>query len=339
MSGSYSAPLGIAARPFQPGGTFPGAPPFATPNPVAQLGSTGFPVSLGPQPGGSGIRGFAAGVFRPNRVVDWTNGQVAYHYVVTPDQKHDEAKHRLANVGIGMMCFARDMSLDIFNGPAGKGLVGEAFKPYFGPGERTERTVEVFEITALNEFLRSQKGSGSKSCRISDAFETARQVIESFPLLGVVITEVAPANDSNYGSRPSTRVINFAVRGRCQTFNLWSGKRPAGTPAFLLVKKVQHGESMVWAFEPYPSPEAPSLPERGVDYHSPRPPPEALTWIEKGKNGKPDTVGVGEAIFVGTMGHNVGDIALDPHRELWKQGLFKTGNHTMPPTTELFLRV
>lgn len=170
MANSYPAPLGIAARPFQPGGTFPGAPSFATPNPVAQLGSTGFPVSLGPRPGGSGIRGFAAGVFRPNRVVDWTNGQVAYHYVVTPDQYHTEAQHRLANVGVGMLCFSRDMSLDVFNGPAGKTF--KDFKPNFGPGERTERTVEIFELTALNEYLRHEK----KGQWVSDVFETARQV-------------------------------------------------------------------------------------------------------------------------------------------------------------------
>lgn len=328
MSGSYSAPLGIAARPFQPGGTFPGAPPFATPNPAGQLGSMGFPVTLGPSPGAAGISGFAPGVFRPNRSVDWTNGQVAYHYVVTPDQNSVEAQHRLSNVGIGMLCFARDMSLAIFGGDhKAASVVG---KPNYGPGQRTERTVEAFELTALNEYLRHEH----QNKRISDIFTSARQVVEAFPMLGVVLTEVAPAHDSNYGSRPSTRVINFVVRGRCQTFNLWSGKRPAGTPAFLLVKKIPHEGSMVWALEPYPSAEAPALPEKGVDYHSARPPPEALTWIEK--NG---TVGVGEAIFVGTIGSNVGDIALDPHRELWKQGLFKTGNHTMPPTTEIFIRV
>lgn len=325
MTTSYAAPLGIAARPFEAGGTFPGVPLFGTPSAVGGFPGMSFPVSNGSQPGGSGIGGFAPSTFRENRVVDWpTNGQVAYHYVVTPDKNNEFSGHRLASVGIGMLCFARDMSLQLFNETA------ERFpKPNYGPGQRTERTVEIFELTALNEYLRRE----DRGRCISSILTSAKQVAEAFPMVGVVLTEVAPSNDSNYGSRPSTRVINFTVRGRCQTFNLWSGKRPAGTPVWFIIKKMRYDGRMVWAYQPYPSAEQPTLPTRGVDYHSPRPPLEDMCWEENG------VTHVGEAVYVGMLGHNAGDVSLDPHKEMWKQGLFKTGDKCMPPTTEIFVRV
>ena len=195
--------------------------------------------------------------------------------------------------------------------------------------KRTERTVEIFELTALNEYLRRE----DRGRCISSILTSAKQVAEAFPMVGVVLTEVAPSNDSNYGSRPSTRVINFTVRGRCQTFNLWSGKRPAGTPVWFIIKKMRYDGRMVWAYQPYPSAEQPTLPTRGVDYHSPRPPLEDMCWEENG------VTHVGEAVYVGMLGHNAGDVSLDPHKEMWKQGLFKTGDKCMPPTTEIFVRV
>ena len=178
------------------------------------------------------------------------------------------------------------------------------------------------------------EGLGLHLPTFSNANFVLPQVIESFPLLGVILTEVAPANDSNYGSRPSTRVINFVARGRCQTFNMWSGKRPPGTPVWFMVKKIRYLNRLVWAYVPYPSADAPTLPTADMDYHSARPPLEDMCWTEDD-----GSVGVGESVFIGSMGSNVGDVALDPHRELWKQGLFKTGNKCMPPTTELFVRI
>lgn len=331
MTSTYSAPFNIGARPFKAGGTFPGAPGFGGPSGINSIPGLSFPIGNGPQPGGSGINGFAPSVFRDNRVVDWgTNGQVAYHLVVTPDRKSEISENRLREVGIGMLCFARDMKLDVFTGN-----VNSAMKPDYGPLGRTERTVEAFELTTLNEYLRMR--DNSRGC-ISEILHSAQQVKEAFPFLGVVLTEVAPANDGNYGNRPSTRVINFVVRGRCNTFNFWSGKRPAGTAVWFIIKKIEFENRLVWAYVPYPRAGAPAAPTKGYDHCDNYPPPEEMCWEEKDEEGNV-SVRMGEAVFVGSMGNNVGDIALDPDRQMWKQGLFKTGNHTMPPTTEIFVRI
>ena len=167
-------------------------------------------------------------------------------------------------------------------------------------------------------------------------------MIEAFPLIGVVLTEVAPSNDTDYGRRSATRVINFVVRGRCQTFNLWSGKRPAGTPVFMIVKKRRLNDGKYsWVFEPYPGPGQPTSWQQNspMDYHTARPLPEDLCWVEKLESGE-EVIGVGEAVHIGTLGANVGDVALDPNTELYKQGLFIGANgHMMPATTELFVRI
>jgi len=137
----------------------------------------------------------------------------------------------------------------------------------------------------------------------------------------------------------SQRVINFAVRGRCQTFNLWSGKRPAGTPVFFIVKKVpvkEGSKDMVWCFVPTPTRNQPSAPVpfgSVGEYHAHFPHPDSLCWEEDGR------WHVGAAVRVGVLGDNTGDVALDPKTELYKQGLFKTSPYTMPVTTELFLRI
>ena len=346
--GAYGAPFGYAARPFHPGGTFPGAPSFATPSPLGSLGSLGFPIGNGPgAQGGQGITGFAPGVQRPNRVQDFgTNGQVAYHYVVTPDKNSEASQHRINRLGLGMLVFARDMSLDALSDPGSNlKLIGNrslsTVKPYYGPGERTERTVEAFELTQLNAYLKETVGNASfedsnkkqHNVRVSDMYRSARQLVEAFPMLGVILTEVAPSNDVDYGKRASTRVINFVVRGRCQTFNLWTGKRPASTPVYLLAKKRfdDNAQRHLWCFEPFPGQGGPHMPSN-EEYHVARPAPEDLCWQEDD-----GTIGVGEAVYVGMLGSNVGDVSLESDKEMWRQGLFVEGK--MPPTTELFLRI
>jgi len=250
--------------------------------------------------------------------------------VVTYDKKSEEARHRIQEIGIGMLCFARDMSLRAFDHAEGKHS-----KPNYGPGTRTDRMVEAFELTSLNNHLRATSiDKNQKTICVSDFYKTATEVKEAFPMLGVVLAEVAPSNDSNYGNRPSTRVINFVVRGRAVTFNLWSGKRPAGTPVWFIIKKVRDEKNrLVWAFVPYPAAGAPAIAMPFLDYHSMRPSPDEMCWEEEGQ------MCVGDAVYVGSLGHNVGDVALDPNKELWKQGLFKTGNNVMPPTTDVFIRI
>ena len=152
---SYSAPYGYAARPFQAGGTFPGAPAFQTPGALGSLGAMSFPVGSGPSgPTGAGIDGFAPGTQRPNRVQDWgTNGQVAYHLVVTPDRNSDKSVHRIKDIGIGMLCFGRDMRLDAYNwdveqsgGPAPKWP-----RPNYGPGKLFSKKLNQ---KSLSKYMR-----------------------------------------------------------------------------------------------------------------------------------------------------------------------------------------
>ena len=114
----------------------------------------------------------------------------------------------------------------------------------------------------------------------------------------------------------------------------------AGTPVWFIIKKIRHEENrMVWAFVPFPGAGAPATPVKGDDYHGVHPSPEDMCWEETDRKTGVTTVHMGEAVFVGSLGHNVGDIALDPDRRVTQQGIFQTGNHTMPPTTELFVRI
>lgn len=342
---SYAGPFGIA-RPFSAGGSFPGAPAFGGPASVGSLGPLSFPVTDGPggMAGsvGAGV-GSAAPLQRANRVQDWgTNGQVAYHVVCMPDRNEKQDNKsiaRLKELGLGMLCFARDMKLDAYDHP-GDPLAAAGMKPSYNAGANGtgERTAELFELTALNNYLRSPAANGRL---VSDIFATAAQVLEAFPMLGVVLTEVAPSNDTDYGQRHHTRVINFVVRGRCQAFNLWSGKRPAGTPVFFIVKKVPVAagqDRYAWCFVPYPGAGQPDKPcWGGKEYHAAFPPPEELCWHETHRG--VTTAHVGAAMRVGIIGDNVGDVALDPQVELYKQGLFKGNNMVMPVTTELFVRI
>lgn len=313
--GTYAAPYGLATRPFSSGGSFPGAPGFSTPTPAGGLGALGFPVTNGPPSFQGGINGFSSAVQTGNRVSEWnTNGQNAYHYVVASNRNDDNSSKRIQSLGIGMLCFSRDMRNENFTGKV----------PKYGPGAVGERTVEVFELTDLNVYLGKLDGEMK--------LETARQVIDAFPMLGVVLTEVAPSNDTDWQRRAATRVINFVVRGRCQMFNLWSGARPAGSPLYLLVKKrLVDNNKWKWCFEPYPCKED----------DEPHPSPRELCWMEPNPANPtgPPIVKVGEAIQVGTLGHNLGDVSMDPNVEMWRQGLFRVDPKMMPPTSEVFLRV
>jgi len=75
-----------------------------------------------------------------------------------------------------------------------------------------ERAVEMFELTQLNEHLRSKVDVGARiagrDTYVSDMYSCASQVIEAFPMIGVIISEVAPSNDGNYGARDASRVRN-----------------------------------------------------------------------------------------------------------------------------------
>lgn len=132
--------------------------------------------------------------------------------------------------------------------------------------------------------------------------------------------QVAPSNDYNYGRRVPTRVVNYVVRGRCRTFNLWPGMLQPATELWLVVKKEKRSNesALVWQIIAY------------ANQERPRPELEDLCWKEDG------VVKVGAAVYVGRSGDNSGDVALTTHKELIQQDLFKAG---MPPTTEVFFRI
>lgn len=267
-----------------------------------------------PVPPGAAISGFAPAQRTANRVYDWgTNGFVAHHFVVVPNRNDEASSIRLQNIGLGMLCFARDMNQtlskqrkfrDVLVGSDGSSIVNYGLS--IG-----DSSVEVFELTQLNEHLRDQ--------RVSRAFSSARDLVNEFRLLGVVLTEVAPSSDRDYGGRPSTRVINYVVRGRCKTFNFWPGMHSSGTELWLLVKKYKAfpDEPMVWVFEPYASGERP------------RPTIADLSWTENGKTH------IGAAIYVGQTGQNLSDIAYAVTSDVKRQRLYQT---LMSPTIEMHIR-
>lgn len=319
MTSTYAAPLGIAPRPFGNNGvaysSFPGEPQFGTP---AGSSISGLPFPIGNGPGGQtgGIDGFAAGVLSANRVQNWpSNGFVAYHYVVVPNKNDRDSASRISRLGLGMLCFSRDMAQGVNKQRAFRKnsdtMVGSTAVNY---GNTVgERSAEVFELTQLNEHLRVPE--------VSDNYESAAQVLHEFRFLGVILAEVAPATDHNFGGRPSSRVVNFVVRGKCRTFNFWPGAFPAHTELWLIVKKYQPkvgSGRLVWALQPYAS------------LDKPRPTLDEICWIEGGK------VKVGAAIYIGHTGQNIGDIAYDARRDVRTQSLYDTIGS---PQIELFIRV
>ena len=318
----YAAPIGTS-NPFQ-SSTFPGAPAFGTPA-GGGLASMAFPVSNGPGTGGGSIGDFATAVNSGNRNSDWNvNGQVAQSYVITPNLHDEKSLARMKDLAQGQLCFVRNMKLDEFNsdGREDPKAPPRPKAPLYTGGTSGvgERMVEAFELTQLNQHLSVPENSA--------LYSSAKMVAQCFPLLGVVLTDVAPMNDGNWGSssRIATRVMNFVVRGRCRTFNLWASDCAHGSHAYFIIKKAPNGPmgKLTWCLEPFPSAAA------GKD-HSPFPQTSDLCWIEDGKKR------IGLAIYVGTLGESGGEIALDSKKELWKQGLF--ANHFMPPTTEIFIRV
>ena len=104
----------------------------------------------------------------------------------------------------------------------------------------------------------------------------------------------------------------------------------------MIVKKDRNAKGQLkWVFEPWPRAGEATSPEKGSCMHTSRPQPDDMTWDDD--EGR---VHVGEAVYVGMLGSNAGDVALDASTELFKQGLFNQQNmFSMPVTTELFLRV
>lgn len=316
---SYAAPLGIAATPFGSHGVpfqpFPGEPGFRTPAGNGGL-SLPFPVTGAPRvPPAAAVGGFALAQRSANRVSDWgTNGFVAHHLVAVPNRNDEGSSIRLQNIGLSMLCFARDMNQtlskqrkfrDVQVGSDGSSVVN------YGPAVG-DKSVEVFELSQLNDHLRDK--------RVSRAFATARDLVNEFRLLGVVLTEVAPSSDRDYGGRPSTRVINYVVRGRCKTFNFWPGMHSAGTELWLIVKKYKAfpDEPMVWVFEPYASGDRP------------RPTLQDVSWVED------NVLHVGASVYVGQAGQNQSDIAYAATSDVKRQRLYDT---VMSPTIEVHLRI
>ena len=131
-------------------------------------------------------------------------------------------------------------------------------------------------------------------------------------------------------------MINFVVKGRSTTYNLWKSNVPAGTALYMVVKKVADTNRVikeggrtttpyVWEFSPYPNAWRNKDGPKHVDY-----PPE-LCWMEG------DTVHVGAAVHVGrTTGQSICDVSLDVDRNLTQQNLFNRGHSGT--TIELFVR-
>lgn len=317
---TYPAPLGIAASPFG-GAPFPGAPPFGTPSASAGMrGISGVPIGGGPAIGSVGIADFAQGVVRPNRSVDWhTNGQVVQLYTMVAS--HEDAS-RLADIGPQMLCFCRT----VFKGdPGGKAVLTRdtkrlRFTGFAQPG----MCVEAFEVTQLNVWLREE------AQRKQFENYTAEQMTDEFRLLGTLQNETASAGPTDRGLRSSTRNANFAVAGRCQTFCLWD-VATIGASLWFVVKKVRaRGDgATAWQFVPMATPRGckPSTEDlrfRDRDYAP-----------EKDPNAIPPPLG--KAVFVGTLGFAVGDVALLPHQLLTSQPLYL--NKATRPTVEVFLRI
>lgn len=334
MTSEYTAPYGIATRPFSPP-AFPGSPPFGTPAPVAPFPPTSFRVTNGPpNMGPTSIPDFAVGVMRPNRVTDQiTNGQIVYNYICITASGDP---NRLADIGVGSLCLAR--ITDARN--SRDSTMQRAKKARTQTSSRPELCVDVFELTQLNYFLwqdavlalhaRSEFHgfAGDKNSPAVPPLD-AQGVRKQFAMLGVVLNEPASVDSRDRMIRNMTRAINFVAGGRCNTFNLWNSGR-LGTSLWLVLKKrrIVRGSQMAWAWQ-----FVPEITENG------RRPTIAQLRSETqdgGESTNHELAPLGVALFVGTLGHTSGDVALDPSKLLAEQALFHLN---AKPVVEVFLNI
>lgn len=327
MTTNYSAPYGAGGRPFD-GQPFPGAPPFGTPSPVGSFPQLSFPVSNGPSRNPSQIADFATGVYRPNRYTDQiTNGQIVYHYICVPDGKDSNA--RLADIGVGCLTLVRTRDASNADDP----FMQQSKKRRTTGLARPEICVDAYELTQLNNFLwqdarmadTNQKSEFHGQKRHGGGYEIdpslAEDVKRQFAILGVVLNEPASVDSRDRGIRNTNRTINFVTGGRCMTFSMWNTSR-LGSSLWLVLKKVKVNRGgrpvIAWQFVPE------------FTEHGRRPTLKQL-------KSEDDKSAIGSAMFVGTLGHTAGDIAMDPSILLTDQVLYHSGAHR--PVVEVFLNI
>lgn len=326
---SYQAPFGYAPTPFSGGGPFPGAPPFGTPSAPGQMRSPGFSMTNGPDITAADITDFAQGVFRPNRVTDQTtNGQIVYHYHLLPSA---DDGNRLADIGVSMLCISRR----VFNMPKNNGWVRNPKRLRITGHVRPEISIEAFEVTHLNYWLWQDATKVPNDQEYSSAKTKVGDIVRDFSLIGVVLNEPASNGPSDRGIRGENRVVNFVTSGRCPTFNIWephtganrrmSGALTIGSGLWLLVKRVAMSRN---ADTQYPWQFVPFVTDRGK-----KPKLEDLKFnFTEAKHYD----GIGHAIYVGTVGHVVGDVALRADLRLSDQPFY----HSLArPIAEIFLQI
>lgn len=325
---TYNAPYGIAVRPFA-GNPFPGAPSFGTPAPPSSLSSLGFPVSNGPSIGNPTIQDFATGIMRPNRVTDQiTNGRIVYNYICVAMSGDI---NRLADIGVGALCLARIQNLGNVHD-----LTMQRSKKARTTGfARPEICVDAFELTQLNNLLwhDAQKAHHGQSDfhGVKDSGSlTPQDIWRQFAVLGVVLNEPASADSRDFNIRNSNRVINFVVGGRCTSFNLWNTCM-LGSSLWLVLKRktIVRGGVRSWAWQ--------FIPEAAT--HGRKPTLAQLRSDPKDgdtNNKSLDNAPIGHAVFIGTLGHTAGEVALNPSTLLVEQALFHLN---AKPVVEVFLNI
>lgn len=220
--------MNIAYPPI--GGGFPGGGLQPTqPTPPAGL-SLGYGIPLGSGPSRS-LPGLGLGGFGPSTASNAGNTEMAFnangtipqHYVMLPSMNNADDRSSISQLGVGMLCFARQMQ-----GAQDVGLLPHGAKYAGGMSTHLDPASGMFlEWSQLQHWL----------VKYGKHYKTPEQIAAEWKLAGVIKVEVAPNNDGNYGQRSSNRLLGFVVGQRVSTFNIFGLSVMEGTPLYLVIKK------------------------------------------------------------------------------------------------------
>jgi len=215
--------------------------PFGTSGAPQGTSSLNLPFGTSGEPAGANnlAVNFAVDtIARPNSYIGLNSFvSVASHYVTIGNTNTADDSSSVSDcreLGVGQLVFARDR----------KGIKNSNPQPQYSVplgNEKSRNTVELKELTQLNQYLKAH----------SERYAKASEIVSEWKLLGVIKTEAAPAT-GDYGRAAVSRIVNLITSHRVSVLNYWAKSRIIQTQnLYLIVNKNAMGH---WQIVPWTSP-------------------------------------------------------------------------------------
>lgn len=166
----------------------------------------------------------------------FTNRSITQHFVTSYDvnNRHSQisASERPASLHIGDLVFVRTRNVQL-NKPN-----PECFLKF--PSVPGTTTVEMFNISQLNEWLKERCLSAQKYQQLDGYYTSASELMKEFCFLGSIKNTV-DANgkySSSYGTKESCRMLNLVVSKKSSTRNIFPYVVFGGQELWLIIKMV-----------------------------------------------------------------------------------------------------